>query len=97
MPYDYTDAPPPREIELIPDTVATCILHIRPGGVGEDGMLTRSKEGDCDMLDCEITVGDGEHKGRKFWQKLLLEGTTDGQLGMAEHYRKLIKKMLDSA
>ena len=56
MPFDYTDAPPPS-FDLIPDgTVATVSIHIRAGGVGEDGMLKRSANGDCEMLDLEFTV-----------------------------------------
>ena len=46
MPYDYTDAPPSRDIELIPyGTIATVVLHIRAGNVGEDGLLRRSAKG----------------------------------------------------
>jgi hypothetical protein len=63
MPFDYTDA-----IDLIPeDTVATISMRIRAGGVGEDGLLKRSKDGNCEMLDLEFTVLDGTYKGRKFW------------------------------
>ena len=41
MAYDYSDAPPPQ-FEVIPHgTTASCVLHIRPGNVGEDGLLTR--------------------------------------------------------
>jgi hypothetical protein len=57
-PYDYTDAPSERE--LIPaGTVATLRIHVRPGNVGEDGMLKRSKAGDCEMLGIEYLVVDG--------------------------------------
>jgi hypothetical protein len=98
MPYDYSDAPPPRDIELIPHgTVATVRLHIRPGNVGEDGMLKRSKQGDCEMLDGEITVIDGPFAKRKFWPSLVLEGTTPGQQEIALSNRGLLKLMLDSA
>jgi hypothetical protein len=42
MAYDYTEAPPQREIELIPHgTVATVSLKIRAGGAGEGGLLQR--------------------------------------------------------
>ena len=35
MPYDYSDAPPPRDFELIPpNTVATLSLHIQRRGCG---------------------------------------------------------------
>jgi hypothetical protein len=98
MPYDYTDAPPPRDMELIPQgTVATLVLHIRPGGVGEDGMLKRTKAGDAEMLDCEFTVGDGSHKGRKFWEYWILTGTTDGHAKSADINRGTLKAILDSA
>jgi hypothetical protein len=97
MPFDYTDAPPPS-FDLIPDgTIATVSIHIRPGGVGEDGMLKRSKEGDCEMLDLTLTVLDGPYKGRKFWHNLLLVGTTDGQKKMAAGNLGVLKAILDSA
>jgi hypothetical protein len=98
MPYDYTDAPPPPKIDLIPHgTVATIALHIRGGNVGEDGMLKRSKNGDCEMLDCEFVVTDGQYKGRKFWANLVLEGTTDGQSQIADSNKRTLKAILDSA
>src|SRR5262252_7572168 len=97
MLYDYTDAPAPS-FDLIPDgTVATVSTHIRPGGVGEDGMLKRSKAGDAEMLELEFTLLDGTYKGRKFWNNLLLVGTTDGQKKMAASNIGVLKAILDSA
>jgi hypothetical protein len=97
MPYDYTDAPPPQ-FELMPHgTTATCVLHLRPGGVGEGGMLKRSKDGGCEMLDCEFTVADGPYKGRKFWEYWVLVGTTDGHAKSIDRNRGTIKAILDSA
>jgi hypothetical protein len=97
MPFDYTDVPPPS-FDLIPDgTVATVSIHIRPGNVGEDGLLKRNKAGDAEMLDTEYTVIDGPHKGRKFWNNLLLAGTTDGQKKMAAGNLGVLKAVLDSA
>jgi len=97
-PYDYTDAPPPRDIELIPPgTIATCVLHIRAGGVGEDGMLKRSKAGDAEMLDTELTIADGPYKGRKVWEYMILSGTTDGHAKSADINRGTLKAILDSA
>jgi hypothetical protein len=97
MPFDFTDAPPPQ-FDLIPqDTVATVNMHLRPGGVGEDGMLKRSGNGDCEMLDPEFTLLDGSYKDRKFWHLLLLEGTTDGQKRMAATNMGVLKTILDSA
>jgi hypothetical protein len=98
MPYDYSDAPAPRDFDLIPHgTNATISLHIRPGGVGEDNMLKRSKSGDCEMLDCEFSVVDGQWKGRKLWENLILEGTTDGHKQSIDINRRTIKAIIDSA
>src|SRR6516162_2978023 len=98
MPYDYTDAPPPRDMELIPHgTIATCVLHILAGGVGEDGMLKRSKAGDAEMLSCEFTLADGPHKGRKCWEYMILSGTTSGHAKSADINRGTLKAILDSA
>jgi hypothetical protein len=97
MPFDYTDAPPPQ-FELIPDgTTATVSTHIRPGGVGEDNMLKRSANGECEMLDLEFTVLDGTYKNRKFWHNLILVGTTDGQKKVALNSLGTLKSILDSA
>jgi hypothetical protein len=97
MPFDYTDAPPPQ-FELIPqDTIATVSMHIRAGGAGEDGLLKRSANGDCEMLDLEFTVLDGPYKSRKFWSNLLLVGTTDLQKKMAAGNIGVLKAILDSA
>jgi hypothetical protein len=98
MPYDYTDAPPPRDLDLIPPgTIATIAMHIRAGGVGEDGMCKRSKTGECEMLDAEFTLSDGQHKGRKFWEYWILDGETDGHKQMADANRGTLKAILDSA
>jgi hypothetical protein len=97
MPFDYTDAPPPQ-FELIPEnTIATVSIHIRAGGVGEDAMCKRNKAGDAEMLDLEFTLIDGPYKARKFWNNLLLEGTTDGQKKMAASNKGVLKAILDSA
>src|SRR5262245_10376148 len=99
MPYDYTNAPPVRDFgEVIPHgTVATVTMHIRAGGVGEDGMFKRNKDGTCEMLDIEFTVLDGEYKGRKIWENWILTGTTDGHEKAAEISRGRLKAVIDSA
>jgi hypothetical protein len=97
MPYDYTDAPPPRD-ELIPHgVIATITAHIEAGGVGEDGMLTRSKDGGCEMLVFEFTLVDGSHAKRKFRDRLILAGTTDGHAKSVDINRGTLKAILDSA
>jgi hypothetical protein len=97
-PYDYTDAPPPRDFGLIPHgTIATVTIHLRAGGAGEDGMLKRSAKGDCEMLDAEFTVIDGAYSKRKFWGYFVLHGETAGHEKAAEISRGTLRAILDSA
>jgi hypothetical protein len=97
MPFDYSDAPPPS-FDLIPEgTIATVSIHIRAGGAGEEGLLKRSKDGSCEMLDSEFTILDGPYKNRRFWTYLILTGTTEGQARAAENSRGTLKAILDSA
>jgi hypothetical protein len=98
MPYDYTNAPPPREMELIPTgTIATVQMRIRPGTTGEDGLLKRSAKGDCEMLDIEFVVVDGPHERRRFWQNFILEGTTSGHAEAAKISRGTLRSIIESA
>src|SRR6516164_8191817 len=97
MAYDYSDAPPPQ-FEVIPHgTTATLVLHIPAGDVGEDGLLTRSKDGGCEMLVSELTIADGPYKGRKLFERWILTGTTDGHARSADINRSTLKAILDSA
>jgi len=93
--YDYTDAPPPQ-FELVPHgTIADILFHIRPGGVGEDKLLKRSRDGGCEMLDVEFTLVDGAYAKRKFWQNFVIAGTTDGHAKAADISRSMLKAILD--
>jgi hypothetical protein len=98
MPYDYSTAPEQRGIELIPDgTVATLQLTIRPGGAGEGGLLKRSKDGACEMLDLEFVVVDGPQVKRKLWEHMVISGTTDGHGKAAEISRGRLRAIIESA
>ena len=99
MPFDYSQTSTPRDFsELIPhNTLASVLMRLRAGGVGEDGLLKRTAKGDAEMLDGEFTVIDGPYAKRKFWDNFLLEGTTDGQKEMAKTNRGRLKKILESA
>jgi hypothetical protein len=95
MAYDYTD---PLRDDLIPhNTIATLVLHIRPGGVGEEGMLRPSAKGDCEMLDCKLTIRDGPYEGRTFWESFCLNGTRPVHAKAADISRSKLKAILDSA
>src|SRR5262249_35480207 len=98
MAFDYTDAPEQRGTELIPaDTVATVQLTIRPGGAGEGGLLKRSQDGGCEMLDCELVVVDGPYMKHKLWERMIISGTTDGHAKAAEISRGKLRAILESA
>jgi len=93
-PFNYLDAPD----DLIPaGTIASVVTRIRPGGVGEDGQLTRSKEGDCEMLVIEYTVADGEYARRKIFENQIIDGIKQGHRDMAQHWYGVRKKILESA
>jgi hypothetical protein len=96
MAYDYSDAPEQRG-ELIPaGTVATLAMKIRPGGAGEAGLLTRSKDGACEMLDVEFVVVDGPHIKRKLWERWVLAGTTKGHEEASDISRGKLRAALES-
>jgi hypothetical protein len=96
--FDYSNAPDQRSDELIPaGTVAILQLHIRPGNAGEGGLLTRSKDGTCEMLDCEFTVVAGPHTRRKLWERYVLSGTTAGQEEALKISRGKLRAIIESA
>jgi hypothetical protein len=98
MTFDYSDAPPQRDFDLIPHgTIATVQLTIRPGGAGEGGVLKRSKDGGCEYLDCELTVVEGEYSRRKFWERFVIAGTTDGHAKAIEVSQGKLRGILESA
>jgi hypothetical protein len=99
MPFDYSQTSTPRDFsELIPhNTLASVLMRLRPGGVGEGGLLKRTAKGDAEMLDCEFVVVDGPYAKRKFWDNFILEGTTPGQQEMVLTNRGRLKKILESA
>jgi hypothetical protein len=95
--YDYSEAPSQRD-DLIPHgTTATLQLAIRPGGAGEGGLLRRSQDGACEMLDCEFIIVDGQFAKRKLWELLVLSGTTEGHAKAADISRGKLRAILESA
>jgi hypothetical protein len=87
-----------RSTDLIPNgTIVTLQIKLRPGGAGPGGWLKRSKNGDSEMLDCELTVMGGPYDKRKLWDLILISGTTDGQQQMAESNQAKFCAILESA
>jgi hypothetical protein len=59
---------PSGRFELLPVGTYRLQLKIRSGGAGPDGVLRLAKNLNTLMLDTELIVVEGPHKGRKLWQ-----------------------------
>jgi hypothetical protein len=96
--FDFNDAGEQRSFDVIPDnTIVTVQLTVRPGGAGDDGWLRRSKDGACEMVNCEFTVVDGPYAKRKVFQLYTVRGTTPGHAEAAVISRQAFCAMLESA
>src|SRR6266853_869006 len=95
---DFSTAGEQKSFDLIPDrTVVTLHMTVRPGSAGEGGWLKRSKDGASEAIDAEFTVVDGAHTKRKLWDRILVDGTTEGHKEAADISRRKIRAMLESA
>ena len=95
---DFNSAPPQKSFDVIlPGTIATLHLTVRPGNAGESGWLRRSKSGDSEALDCEFVVVDGPYAKRKFWTLMTVEGTTEGHAQAAQISGSRLRGILESA
>ena len=75
MNMDFNNASKQNSFELIPaDTIFPVVMKIKPGGAGQSGLETASKNSDAMMLNCEFTVLEGEYTGRKFFQYFVVSG-----------------------
>ena len=96
--YDYNEAGAQRTFDVIPDgTIAVMQMNIRPGNAGEGGLLKRSKNGDAEGLDAELTVVEGEYAKRKFWSFMIVSGTTDGHQQAGDITMRRLRAILESA
>jgi hypothetical protein len=94
MSIDFTEY---ENADLIPEgTIAILQMRIRYGDA-TDNVLTRSKNGQSELLKVEYVVVDGPQAKRKFIQDHILIGTTDGQKQMADKNKALFKSIIDSA
>ena len=83
--------------DLIPrGTIALVQMNVTSGD-GTDGVLTRTKNGDGELLKTEFTVLEGEYAKRKVFANWIVVGTKDRQKLMADRYRGLCKSILASA
>jgi hypothetical protein len=80
-------------------TVAVVQLKLRPPGdmAGSDGVTKRTKNGDAEGLDTEVTVIEGPYAKRKFFAFMMVAGSTDGQRSMVDSTKVRLKAIIDSA
>jgi hypothetical protein len=94
--FDFNDVGEQRD--LIPqNTICVLQLTIRPGGARDGNWRKRFAGGASEGLDCEFTVVGGEHDKRKFWECLVLAGSTDGHAKMADSNLRMLRAMVESA
>jgi hypothetical protein len=97
---DFNNAEPARAMgELIPaGTMAMVSLTLRPGGVGDDGWLKNTKDGEAEMLDMEFTIDAGPNSRRKFWMNGMVEGNgTENHTKAIAITRGHVRGILESA
>jgi hypothetical protein len=82
---------------LIPaGTAAVLQAHLRYGD-GTDGVLKRTRNGDAEGLDFELTILDGQYAKQKLFWFALVVGATDGQKSMVDKNLGKLKQVIDSA
>ncbi len=105
---DLTDVEPQASGDLIPDgTYAKVVLHLRRGGVDgpselDKGLLKASTAPGSDVLslDAELTVVEGRHARRKFWQLFTVAGGKKDEQGQSIGWnitKRTLRGMIDSA
>jgi hypothetical protein len=98
QPFDYSTPPPASALNLIPrKTVALVRMSVNAGGVGEDGMLSHSKSGTCDLLSYSLTILAGQYEKRKVCGQFIAEPEDDKYGDQVWRGRKMRKKILQSA
>lgn len=82
----------------IPDnTIVDLIMTVRPGGAGNDGVLTQSKRSPWQYLNCEFTVVGGKYDKRKIWQNMMWFNPSEPKSQAADITKQNIRAMLESA
>jgi hypothetical protein len=92
MPIDFSD----YTGLISAGVIAVLQAHVRFGD-GTENVLKKTKAGDAEMLDLELTLLDTEYAKSKIFWSVLVKGSTDGQKSMAETNLARLKQVIDSA
>jgi len=96
-PIDLNNAAPQRDFATIPPGVYSVIVKVRPGAAGADGVLTRSNDGQCELLKYELIVDEGEHTKSHIFDQMVMRGTSDGHAKAAEISLSRLRALVESA
>jgi hypothetical protein len=97
---DLNQAHKQGERPLLPKGTYRLRAHIRPGGVGDEGLLRLANNMVSELLELDLTAVEGEHAGTSFriWLTLYAGDTpTPGQCEAINISRTTLRAMLESA
>jgi hypothetical protein len=97
---DLNQAHKQGERPLLPNGVYRLQAHVRPGGVGTEGLLRLARNLISEMLELELTVTEGKHAGTSFriWLTLFAgDNPKPGQCTAINISRTTLRAMLESA
>jgi hypothetical protein len=84
-------------LDVIPaGTTVELMMKIRAGSIGVENLLKRSSNGEAEGLDVEHVVRNGEFDGRKLFQFMVLNGTSEGHAKAAEITRALLRAIFEA-
>jgi hypothetical protein len=93
--YDFNSADKQGSFELIPaKTIVKVSFKINPGGVGDGGWLTISKNSGADMIAAEYTVTEGEYTRSKWWAYYVVDNGNETAMNIS---RQTLRAILESA
>lgn len=99
--FDFNCADQQHTFEIIPaGAIVPVSMSIKPGGCGDGGWFTASKNSDVQMLNCEFTVTEGPYARRKIFQYMVLSGGKQNEKGESIAggiSRATLRAMLESA
>jgi len=87
--------------DLIPaGSIVPLYLHIKPGGAGNGGFLTMSRNTDAQYINAEFAVTEGPFAKRRIFENIVVSGGKTNEKGesiAANISRSKIRAMLESA
>jgi hypothetical protein len=101
MALDFNQAEEQRESlgAIPPNSMVKVQMRIRApeySRQGSDPMLTVSKDGNCEMLNCEFVVVSGQFQGKKIWNNFVVAGASDGHKKAAQISMRTMRAIVEA-